>query len=64
MRYFTGFGCVACSGAHARDQDLLSCPACDKLLAAEYNYDRLAREVDRDSQRKLGQRKLGQRKLG
>jgi threonine synthase len=48
MRYFTGFTCVACGTTYAPNQDLLLCPACDNLLEAEYDYDRLARDVDRD----------------
>jgi threonine synthase len=49
MTYFTGFTCVACAASYPSDRDLLLCPACDKLLEAEYDYARLAREVDRDA---------------
>ncbi len=49
MTYLTGFTCVACRATYAPDRDLLLCPACQNLLEAEYDYDRLAREVDRDA---------------
>ena len=46
--YFTGFVCVKCGAAYPPDRDLLLCPACDNLLEAEYDYARLARDLDRD----------------
>ena len=49
MAHFTGFACVACGATYAADQDLLLCPACDNLLEATYDYDRIRRDVDRDS---------------
>lgn len=49
MSHFTGFTCVACRARYAPDQDLLLCPACQNLLEADYDYPRLARELDRDA---------------
>src|SRR5215471_2422546 len=48
MAYFTGFRCVSCARRCAGDQDLRLCPACQNLLEADYDYERLAREVYRD----------------
>jgi threonine synthase len=49
MAYFTGFSCVQCRAAYPAHRDLLLCPTCGSLLEAEYDYARLAREVDRDA---------------
>lgn len=49
MSYFTGFTCINCGAGYPPDRDLLLCPACDNLLEPEYDYGRLAREVDRDA---------------
>ena len=54
--YFTGFVCVKCGAAYPPDRDLLLCPACDNLLEAEYDYARLARDLDRDG---LWRRRFG-----
>jgi len=48
MSYFTGFHCVSCQASYPPDRDLLLCPACGNLLEADYDYARLARDVDRD----------------
>ena len=53
MSYFTGFTCVKCAAPYPPDRDLLLCPKCDSLLEADYDYARLARELDRDA---LGRR--------
>jgi len=49
MTYFTGFTCVHCAATYPPDRDLLLCPKCHNLLEADYDYARLAREVDRDA---------------
>lgn len=49
MTYFTGFTCVKCAAAYPADRDLLLCPKCENLLEADYDYARLARELDRDA---------------
>jgi len=49
MAYFTGFTCVECGAPAPPDRDLLLCPRCDNLLEADYDYARLARELDRDA---------------
>jgi threonine synthase len=49
MNYFTGFTCVKCAAAYPPDRDLLLCPRCENLLEADYDYARLARELDRDA---------------
>jgi threonine synthase len=49
MTYFTGFTCVHCASTYPPDRDLLLCPNCHNLLEADYDYARLAREVDRDA---------------
>jgi len=49
MIYFTGFTCVHCAATYRPDRDLLLCPKCHNLLEADYDYPRLAREVDRDA---------------
>jgi threonine synthase len=49
MTYFSGFTCVRCAAAYPPDRDLLLCPKCQNLLEADYDYARLAREVDRDA---------------
>lgn len=45
--HFTGFVCVACGATQPPDRDLLLCPACDNLLEAQYDYPRIARDLDR-----------------
>src|SRR5712692_4109544 len=47
--YFTGLVCVKCGAAFPPERDLLLCPACDSLLEAQYDYARLARDLDRDA---------------
>ncbi len=47
--FFTGFVCVGCGAVHPPDRDLLLCPACDNLLEAQYDLERLGRELDRDA---------------
>ena len=47
--YFTGLACVKCGAAFPPERDLLLCPACDSLLEAQYDYARLARDLDRDA---------------
>lgn len=49
MSYFIGFTCVNCGAGYPPNRDLLLCPACENLLEADYDYERLAREVDRDA---------------
>jgi threonine synthase len=49
MTYFTGFTCVHCTATYAPDRDLLLCPKCQNLLEADYDYARLARELDRNA---------------
>jgi threonine synthase len=49
MTYFTGFTCLGCHAAAAPERDLRLCPACGNLLEAQYDYARLARELDRDA---------------
>ncbi len=49
MSYFTGFTCVHCAATYPPDRDLLLCPKCENLLEADYDYARLARELDRDA---------------
>ncbi len=49
MTYFTGFTCVGCAASYPPDRDLLLCPECQNLLEADYDYARLARELDRDA---------------
>lgn len=49
MNYFSGFKCVGCGEHYAPNRDLLLCPRCDNLLDAEYDYERIRAEVDRDS---------------
>lgn len=56
MTYFSGFHCVACAADFSAAEDLLLCPHCDNLLEADYDYARLAQEVDRD---RLGARDEG-----
>ncbi len=45
--YFTGFHCLGCGAHHAPDQDLLLCPACGKLLEADYDYARMRSGLSR-----------------
>ena len=47
--YFTGLACVKCGAAFPPERNLLLCPACDSLLEAQYDYARLARDLDRDA---------------
>jgi threonine synthase len=47
--YFTGLVCVKCGVAYPPDRDLLLCPACDNVLEAQYDYARLARDLDREA---------------
>ncbi len=47
--YFTGFVCVNCAAGYPPDRDLLLCPSCSNLLEAQYDYVRLARDLDRDA---------------
>jgi threonine synthase len=40
---------VHCAATYPPDRDLLLCPKCENLLEADYDYARLARELDRDA---------------
>jgi threonine synthase len=47
--FFTGFHCIGCRAEYRPDEDLLLCPQCDNLLEADYDYEGMKRQLDRDA---------------